>query len=76
MSEQALTDEQQKALMIDAIVGMGVLPSMPTLRLEQAGYTYWSGDNHNVSWKWDRLKLDEHTTEDLLALYMEMKYAS
>ena len=72
----ALTSEQQKDLVLDAIVGMGVPPTAPLLRLEQIGYIYWTGDQYNVAWKWDRLKLAEHAADELLALYMELKYAS
>lgn len=71
----ALTDAQQKAMVVDALVGLGVPAKMPVLQLNQAGYVYWTGDKYGEQWRWDKSKLAEHTAEDLLALYMEAKYA-
>lgn len=76
MTEQALTDEQQKELVIDAICGMGVHPGMPVIRLEEAKYIRWTGNQYNESWAWERPMLASHSAAELLALYMEMKYAS
>lgn len=68
MTEAGLTH----MLFVDALIGAGVPTECAQLATDE-GLATFTGDQHNVSWAWNKRILDTLDIEELQALYTQVK---
>ena len=64
-----------RELVTDAIIGVGFPTIGIAIAAEKEHIAYFTGNQHNESWRWDRDKLDRLTDEQLQSLYTNLKVA-
>jgi len=67
-----LADESclTKAILIDAIVGVGFPSIDVAMKASSVGLAHFTGNQHNESWDWHREMLEQADTDDLHDLYL------
>lgn len=58
-----------KELLVDAVVGKGFTSLSDAIEMQERGLAYFSGNQHNEKWDWDRVKLRELDEAQLQQLY-------
>jgi len=58
-----------KTLLIDAIIGKGFSTIDYAIKMEKAGLAYFTGNQWNEKWNWNKFKLEDMTEEELKNIY-------
>ena len=63
-------DVNSKELLLDAIIGKGFLSIADAQNFVERKLAVFSGNQHNESWEWQKVKLAVLSLDELLVIYM------
>lgn len=63
----------EKMLLIDAICGCGWKSYELAGKYQNKGLMYFTGNQYNPDWKWDKLELEILVEDELIEIYKELK---